>query len=137
MKQLKIAAKNIKNYAKTRDNPNLPTSQLSAYIKFGCLSIREVYHAFKSKNAFIRQLYWRDFYGQIVYNFPHVLGKNLTPKYDKIRWSHNTKWFEAWTKGMTGIPLVDATDLLRRRRRCAGDKPDLCPGLRLLPVQRR
>lgn len=109
IKQLKIAAKNIKNYAKTRDNPNLPTSQLSAYIKFGCLSIREVYHTFKSKNAFIRQLYWRDFYGQIVYNFPHVLGKNLTPKYDKIRWSHNSKWLEAWTKGMTGIPLVDAS----------------------------
>lgn len=109
IKQMKIAAKNIKHYAKTRDELAKPTSQLSAYIKFGCVSIREVYKAFRSKDDFIRQLYWREFYINILYAFPHVLGHSLKPKYDKIRWHHNQRFFDAWCRGETGIPLVDAS----------------------------
>ena len=109
LKQLRIAAKNIKHYAETRDELSKPTSQLSAYIKFGNVSIREVYHAFKSNHSFIRQLYWRDFYGQVLYNHPNVLGHSLNKKYDKIKWHHNERWFEAWKKGITGIPIVDAS----------------------------
>jgi deoxyribodipyrimidine photo-lyase len=109
LKQLKIAIKNVKNYSKTRDELSKPTSHLSAYIKFGCVSIREVYKIFHSKREFIRQLYWRDFYANILYSFPHVLGHSLKPKYDKIRWHHNERWFQAWCKGETGIPIVDAS----------------------------
>jgi len=109
LKQLRIAAKNINHYAETRDELSKPTSQLSAYIKFGNVSIREVYHAFKSNHSFIRQLYWRDFYGQVLYNHPHVLGHSLNKKYDKIKWHHNSTWFSAWCKGETGFPLVDAS----------------------------
>lgn len=108
IKQMKIAAKNISHYAKTRDELSKPTSQLSAYIKFGCVSIREVYERFRSKNDFIRQLYWRSFYINILYAFPRVLGHALKTKYDKIRWHHNERWFDAWKKGETGIPVVDA-----------------------------
>ena len=108
IKQMKLAAKNIRNYGKTRDELYKPTSQLSAYIKFGCVSIREVYKTFHSKTDFIRQLYWRDFYGQILYNFPRVLDKGLKPQYNKIKWHHNTSWFDAWKNGKTGFPIVDA-----------------------------
>lgn len=86
LKQIKIASKNIKHYAQTRDELIKPTSQLSAYIKFGNISIREMYYTFKSNHSFIRQLYWRDFYGLVMYGYPRVLGHNLNPKYDKIRW---------------------------------------------------
>ena len=109
IKQIRTAAKNIKHYSSTRDDPSKPTSQLSAYIKFGCLSIREVYNAFKSNHSFTRQLYWRDFYGQVMYNYPRVLGHSLNKKYDKIKWHDNEKLFDAWKKGMTGIPIVDAS----------------------------
>jgi len=109
IKQMKIAAKNIKHYAQTRDELSKPTSQLSAYIKFGNVSIREVYYTFKSNYSFIRQLFWRDFYYNILYHFPHVLGHSLKPKYDKIKWHHNERWFDAWTKGQTGFPIVDAS----------------------------
>jgi len=108
LKQMRIAAKNIKHYAQSRDELSKPTSQLSAFIKFGNMSIREIYYAFKSNHAFIRQLYWREFYAGILYEFPHVLGHSLKPKYDKIRWHHNERWFDAWTKGQTGFPIVDA-----------------------------
>lgn len=109
LKQMKIAAKNIKHYSQTRDELSKPTSQLSAFIKFGNVSIREVYYAFKSNQSFIRQIYWRDFYGQVLYNHPHVLGHSLNKKYDKIKWRNNKRLFEAWTKGITGFPLVDAS----------------------------
>jgi len=109
LKQMRIAAKNIKHYAQTRDELSKPTSQLSAYIKFGNISVREVYKVFRSKRDFIRQIFWRDFYSNVLYSFPRVLGHSLNPKYDKIKWHHNERWFEAWKKGETGIPLVDAS----------------------------
>ena len=108
IKQMRIAVKNIANYLKTHDDLTKQTSQLSAYIKFGCVSIREVYKIFKSKRDFIRQLYWRDFYINILYAFPNTLDHSLKQKYDKIKWHYNQNWFNAWTKGETGFPIVDA-----------------------------
>jgi deoxyribodipyrimidine photo-lyase len=96
-------------YAKTRDYMSKPCSQLSAYIKFGVLSIREVYDAFKKKYGstceFIRQLYWRDFYAHLLFAFP----KGLTGEhFSGIRWSSSKTWFQAWSSGKTGFPIVDA-----------------------------
>jgi deoxyribodipyrimidine photo-lyase len=108
IKHMKIAAKNISHYARTRNELSKPTSQLSAYIKFGCVSIREVYKTFRSKHDFIRQLFWRDFYANILYSFPQVLGNALKPNYNKIKWHHNERWLNAWKKGETGYPIVDA-----------------------------
>lgn len=108
LKQMRNAVKNIAHYSKTRDELSKPTSQLSAYIKFGCLSIREVYKLFRSKHDFIRQLFWRDFYANILYSFPQVLGHALKPKYNKIHWHHNANWFKKWCDGETGFPIVDA-----------------------------
>jgi deoxyribodipyrimidine photo-lyase len=106
--QLKIAIKTQSHYPKTHNELTHPTSQLSAYIKFGCISIREVYKVFKGNKDFIRQLFWRDFYANILYSFPHVLGHALKPNYNNVLWHNNTTWFNAWTKGETGFPVVDA-----------------------------
>lgn len=108
IKQMTIAKKNVQNYDKTRNNLTKSTSQLSAYIKFGCVSIREVYHTFQSNKDFLRQLYWRDFYAGILFEFPHTLNKALKPKYDKIQWKYNKSWFDKWCEGKTGFPIVDA-----------------------------
>jgi deoxyribodipyrimidine photo-lyase len=99
---------NQKKYIKTRNELDKKTSQLSAYIKFGCISIREVYSKFKNNHEFIRQLMWRDFYANILYYFPFALGKSIRPNYNKIKWKHNKDWLELWKNGMTGFPLVDA-----------------------------
>lgn len=106
---LKQAIKTQKRYSKTRDEMHLSTSLLSAYIKFGNISIREVYSAFKGNKEFIRQLFWRDFYAQVLYYYPHVLGNAMKPSFNKIKWHHNTKWFQAWKAGNTGFPIVDAS----------------------------
>lgn len=108
IKQIKQASKNLKHYSSTHNTLTYSTSELSAYIKFGCLSIREVYKTFKSNHNFVRQLYWRDFYAQILDNYPQVLKRSMNPKYDKIRWQYNERWFKAWTTGTTGFPVIDA-----------------------------
>jgi deoxyribodipyrimidine photo-lyase len=63
---------------------------------------------FRRNTALMRQLIWRDFYANILYSFPRVLGHGLKEKYNKIHWHHNKKWFEDWKKGQTGFPLIDA-----------------------------
>ena len=108
MKTLSSALKTQKHYSTTHNEVWKPTSQLSAYIKFGCLSIREVYHVFKKNHDFVRQLIWRDFYANILFSFPYVLGHSMKSNYNKIRWHHNTSWFKAWCNGETGYPIVDA-----------------------------
>jgi deoxyribodipyrimidine photo-lyase len=108
LKLLARASKNIKNYEAIHNDLNTKTSELSASIKFGCVSIREVYKTLHSKTGLIRQLYWRDFYSNILYEFPRVLGHSLKPKYDKIKWHHNERWFKAWCDGQTGFAIVDA-----------------------------
>lgn len=110
MKQIRLfnASTNSVDYSKTRNNVFQSTSQLSAYIKFGCVSIREVYQTFRCNRDFIRQLFWRDFYAGILYAFPHVLGSAMKPNYNKIKWNHNSNWFKKWCDGNTGFPIVDA-----------------------------
>lgn len=108
--------KNIKDfsdYGEIRNNLILPTTHLSAYIKYGAVSIREVYYninkIFGKDHGLIDQLLWREFYFYLVYYIPRVLqNKSLKPQYDKIKWENDPKIFEAWKNGNTGFPGVDA-----------------------------
>jgi deoxyribodipyrimidine photo-lyase len=101
--------KNMTKYAKTREYPSLEgTTRLSAYIKFGCVSIREVFYNYSKVKALQRELVWREFYANILYHFPDVLGHSFKKKYDKIKWSDNKEWFKKWCNGQTGYALVDA-----------------------------
>ncbi|MFN7038159.1 MAG: cryptochrome/photolyase family protein [Alphaproteobacteria bacterium] len=88
------------------------TSRLSAYIRFGLISIRECYRAVEGRpgaDDWINELIWRDFYIMILYNFPFSSKTELVEQYrNKIEWLHNTDSLEAWKKGMTGFPLIDA-----------------------------
>lgn len=108
IKTLKTAVRTQTHYPKTHNELDKQTTQLSAYLKFGCISIREAYKALHGKRDIIRQLIWRDFYANILYSFPHVLGHAMKHKYNKVHWHHNTNWFKAWCDGETGYPVVDA-----------------------------
>jgi deoxyribodipyrimidine photo-lyase len=109
--------KNIKLFAEYNDSRNemtINTTQLSSHIKFGTISIREIYH--KIKNTFnknhplIRQLYWREFYFNIAYNNPDIfIGKSFKSKYDNIKWKKSVSKLNKWKKGETGFPIVDAS----------------------------
>jgi deoxyribodipyrimidine photo-lyase len=101
-----------KDYGKERDYPGVDgTTKMSAYNKYGCFSIREAYWAVKMKTnsePLIRQLYWRDFYYQIVYHFPYVIGGNYNKAYDRVKWPGKKEDLEMWKRGETGFPFVDA-----------------------------
>lgn len=104
--------KNI-NYETDRNTLSISTSHLSAYIKFGCISIRTLFWYFyhmDDKRALCDQLIWREFYYYINHYHPELLDKsqNFISKYDKIEWVKNKKWFDAWKTGTTGFPVVDA-----------------------------
>ena len=103
----------LKNYEGNRNDLSYTTSLLSAYIKFGNISIREAYHAIKDKfgldSGLLAQLIWREFYFYISYYFPRVLeGKNYNKKYDNIDWIENNQDYKKWCNGETGYPVVDA-----------------------------
>jgi deoxyribodipyrimidine photo-lyase len=104
---LKLLAKDHRDYAKTHNFLYEETTGLSPYIKFGCVSIREVYHKYQSVEPLVRQLYWREFYATLLYAFPEY-NEPVDKKYNKIQWSNNRAHFNAWTKGETGFPVVDA-----------------------------
>ena len=100
------------DYNNTHNNLYIETTHLSAYIKFGCLSIREVFYklvsVFNSKNPIVRQLIWREFYYHLGYGFTKRFGYSLKEHYDNIKWIKNKKHLELWKKGQTGFPIVDA-----------------------------
>lgn len=109
------ALRDLKDYKTARDFPALKkTTLLSPYIKFGVLSIREVYWAIRNAlgkdHALIRELVFRDFYLKIYALQPELQrGKALHDALDKnIPWSYDKKVFKAWTQGRTGFPIVDA-----------------------------
>lgn len=114
LKKLKSIGSRVSEYEATRNDLEDQTTHLSAYIKFGCISVRESYVAFKEKldkkasTSLIRQLIWRDFYAQVMCNNPNVLFKPMNEKYDEIKWSNASSRLKAWEQGRTGFPIVDA-----------------------------
>lgn len=108
LKVLRTAIKTQSHYDNTHNDLDKPTSHLSSYINFGTLSIREIFYAFKSNTAFIRQLYWGSFYSNVLYNHPQIIHQSLRPKYDNIKWNHNEGWFKKWCEGKTNYPIIDS-----------------------------
>ena len=106
-----------KKYSNDRNSLYLETTKLSPYIKFGLVSIREVYHKilklYGKSHDLIKQLYWREFYYCLSYNRPDILkdGNSFRESYDKIKWydsSSDKKLLKLWKTGMTGYPVIDA-----------------------------
>ena len=100
----------IKQYDKQRDFPAIEgTSRLSVHLRFGTISIRELARETQQLNeTFLNELIWRDFYQMILWHFPKVVDHAFKPEYDNIQWRNNEKEFDAWCRGETGYPIVDA-----------------------------
>jgi deoxyribodipyrimidine photo-lyase len=106
------ALSNQKEYAEHRDEFIYKTTMLSAYFKFGCISVREAYHGFKKHfglhHEIIRQMVWRDFFAHILFGYPETVEHTYNPNFRRIRWKTNKRHLELWKIGKTGVPLVDA-----------------------------
>jgi deoxyribodipyrimidine photo-lyase len=107
-------------YHDTRDFPALKgPSYLSVHLRFGTVSIRRLVALAAQRSAagspgaatWLSELVWREFYFQILANFPHVDGHAFRPAYDAIQWEQGARadaLFAAWCEGRTGYPIVDA-----------------------------
>ena len=110
----------IERYHEARDFPAIKgPSYLSVHLRFGTISVRQLarvaypmhLQGLQGASTWLSELIWRDFYHQILANFPHVVNKAFKPEYDHIRFEHGKHadaLFAAWCEGRTGYPLVDA-----------------------------
>ncbi len=107
-------------YGETRDFPSVKgPSYLSVHLRFGTVSIRQLVGLAMQRQlggsagaaVWLGELIWRDFYFQVLANFPQVVHNAFKPEYDAIQWecgAHAQALFAAWCRGATGYPLVDA-----------------------------
>ena len=93
----------------------LHTSRLSAYLAYGCLSIRQVWQALQqfqhprnSFRAFESRLHWHCHFIQKFETQPSIEFADLNPGYSDFPWQNDEQHLQAWQNGQTGIPLVDA-----------------------------
>jgi deoxyribodipyrimidine photo-lyase len=108
------------DYHATRDFPAVKgPSYLGVHLRFGTVSVRRLAGIAMQRKVqgsagaavWLSELVWREFYFQILANFPHVAEAAFRPAYDAIRWEHGKpaqQLFEAWCAGRTGYPIVDA-----------------------------
>jgi deoxyribodipyrimidine photo-lyase len=101
----------IQEYEDTRNFPAKDaTSRLGPHLRFGTVSVRKMMKkAIAEENEiFWQELIWREFFMQILWQFPHTKDKAFKAKYDRIEWRNNEDEFKLWCEGKTGYPLVDA-----------------------------
>lgn len=110
VRAIKLDEKVLLSYASLRDLPaEAATTWAGVYLRFGTISIRKlVLYARQLSSVYLGELIWREFFMQILYHFPHTVGKNFYRKYDGVVWRNDPADFEAWCNGMTGYPMVDA-----------------------------
>lgn len=106
------------DYDRTRNLPSIEgSSRLSPHLHFGEVSPAYVWHrvadAGGSVDVFLSEIGWRDYAQNVILQFPDYAAKNAREKFDAIPWrdfrsSAVRDEFDAWTKGQTGYPIVDA-----------------------------
>lgn len=104
-------------YSEARDRPAADaTSRLSPYLHFGEISPRQVWHDIRhfcepsnrGAQAFLRQLYWRDFSHYLLQNFPNLPIAPLRSEFARFPWEPGKEGLDAWQRGQTGYPMIDA-----------------------------
>ena len=110
----------IRTYKQDRDIPaKSGTSRLSPHLRFGTISIRRcIREALECAaedpanetgvRCWIDELIWREFYLAIMAEAPRVLSESFRPEYKEIEWDSGDSTFDAWCRGETGYPFVDA-----------------------------
>jgi deoxyribodipyrimidine photo-lyase len=105
-------------YTKYRNLLNFKTFLMSAYLNFGCISIREIYHTIMNnkniskiiKNELTKQLFWRDYFTCILRYTPNANNYNhfIDPRFDKIKWPNEKKLWVPLMESRTGFLIIDA-----------------------------
>jgi deoxyribodipyrimidine photo-lyase len=88
------------------------SSELSPHLRAGTIGIRAILAKLKAAksrdDSFLNELIWREFFLQILANFPHVMRGSMHLEFDRLSWENHEEKFSAWRAGQTGYPIVDA-----------------------------
>ena len=110
----------LRDYAVLRDRPDLEHgSRLSAHLRFGEISPFTVAAAVATRVAadpslaadgdkFLAELGWREFAHHLAFHFGDLATRNFQPRFDAFPWHADGALVEAWRRGRTGYPIVDA-----------------------------
>jgi deoxyribodipyrimidine photo-lyase len=109
------------NYSRYISKPALSRkgcSRLSPYLAYGNISMRMVYRAtlkcYETSNHkralsnFISRLHWHCHFIQKFEDECRMEFENINSAYDVLVKTRNEVYIEAWQKGKTGVPIIDA-----------------------------
>ncbi|HYD26665.1 deoxyribodipyrimidine photo-lyase [Brevundimonas sp.] len=110
----------LRSYSKGRDHPAEPAvSRLSPHLHWGEIHPWRAAEAVRraasdgrvapaEAEKFVAELGWRDFSAQLLHHFPQMTDTAFRPEYDRMPWRDDPDGLEAWKRGRTGYPVVDA-----------------------------
>ncbi|SDZ76786.1 cryptochrome/photolyase family protein [Rubrimonas cliftonensis] len=108
----------VGDYADARDRLDLPaTSGLSENLALGEISPRTVWHAGRAAlereggpgpETFLKEIVWREFAYHLLFHTPRLTTRNWREEWDGFPWRGDNEDAEAWRRGMTGEPAIDA-----------------------------
>ena len=87
------------------------TSKMSTYLKFGEIHPRTLLENLgesKAHDTFRKEIAWREFYADVLFNNPMTDVDYYAPKFAEMRYDKPGQQFKAWCEGKTGYPFVDA-----------------------------
>ena len=87
------------------------TSKMSSYLKFGEIHPRTLLKGLgedKAHDTFRKEIAWREFYADVLFNNPMTDREYYTPRFAEMRYDKPGAQFSAWCEGTTGYPFVDA-----------------------------
>ncbi|MAS86807.1 MAG: deoxyribodipyrimidine photolyase [Micavibrio sp.] len=106
-----------------KEGRNIPSqnnvSRLSPYLHHGQISPHQAWYqsAFiaehnkipqKDLDHFHSELGWREFSYHLLYHFPDITHEPLQENFKDFPWHPDKSTLEAWKKGQTGYPIIDA-----------------------------
>lgn len=112
----------IYHYQRDRDLPAVPgTSTLSPYLAAGLISAGQCLLRAMACNqgetgtgnpgvtTWINELIWREFYQHLLHGYPELsMHQPMRPQTNAVVWRTSDEDFAAWSRGQTGVPLIDA-----------------------------
>ncbi len=113
-----FGAERAQNYSRHLSKPlesRRSCSRLSPYLAWGCLSARQVWQwtaaqgKFKQPMANFRsRVFWRSHFMQKFESGYRMEWEDVNPGFAALSRGNDPDYFEAWSEGRTGFPMVDA-----------------------------
>jgi deoxyribodipyrimidine photo-lyase len=108
----KFKAKVLDTYDETRNFAGIDgTSKMSTHLTWGEIHPRTLLAGLgesKAHDTFRKEIAWREFYADVLHNYPHTDKDYYAPQFTNMRYDEPGEKFKAWCEGKTGYPFVDA-----------------------------